>query len=74
MATAGTPTPAQTREGASEPEHLAARRTPIWQKYGVPALVVLIAVAVVVTVTWNWNSGRVDGLNRPPTMLTFAGT
>ncbi len=63
MATAGTPTPAQTREGASEPEHLAARRTPIWQKYGVPALVVLIAVAVVVTVTWNWNSwegGRIE--------------
>ena len=63
MATAGTPTPAQAREGASEPEHLAPRRTPNWQKYGVPALVVLLAIALVVTVTWNWNSwegGRIE--------------
>jgi membrane fusion protein (multidrug efflux system) len=63
MATAGTPTPAKAREGASEPEHLAPGRTPNWQKYGVPAFVVLLAIALVVTVTWNWNSwegGRIE--------------
>jgi membrane fusion protein (multidrug efflux system) len=63
MATASTPAPAQTRETTSEPEHSAARRTPHWQKYGVPVLVVLLAIAVVVTITWNWNSwegGRVE--------------
>jgi membrane fusion protein (multidrug efflux system) len=63
MATAGTPTPAKAREGASEPEHLAPGRRPNWQKYGVPAFVVLLAIALVVTVTWNWNSwegGRIE--------------
>lgn len=56
MATAGTPAPAPTREVLSEPEHLSARGTPHWQKYAVPALVVLLAIALIVTVTWNWNS------------------
>ena len=63
MAASGTPTPAQTPEVRSQPEHLVARRTLQWQKYGVPALVVLLAIAVVVTVTWNWNSwegGRIE--------------
>jgi len=28
---------------------------PVWQKYGTPLIVVVLAVAVIVTVTYNWN-------------------
>jgi membrane fusion protein (multidrug efflux system) len=46
-----------------EPEHVAAPARPIWQKYGTPFLVVLLAAAVVYTITRNWNSwegGRIE--------------
>ena len=41
---------------AAEPEHVPAPQGPLWQRYGTPALVVLLAVAVLVTITRNWNS------------------
>src|ERR1700675_1084768 len=61
MAAASTPAPAR----AAEPEHVPAhpKPKPKWQKYGTPALVVLLAAAVVLTITWNWNSwegGRIE--------------
>jgi membrane fusion protein, multidrug efflux system len=61
MAAASTPVPAQ----AAQPEHVPAqpKPKPNWQKYWVPALVVLLAAAVVFTITWNWNSwegGRIE--------------
>src|ERR1700675_3129048 len=61
MAAASTPAPAK----AAEPEHVPAqpKPKPKWQKYGTPALVVLLAAAVVLTITWNWNSwegGRIE--------------
>jgi membrane fusion protein, multidrug efflux system len=46
-----------------EPEHVAAPARPIWQRYGTPLLVVLLAVAVVYTISRNWNSwegGRIE--------------
>jgi membrane fusion protein (multidrug efflux system) len=46
-----------------EPEHVAAPARPIWQRYGTPFLVVLLAAAVVYTITRNWNSwegGRIE--------------
>src|SRR5579863_4558818 len=63
MGTADMPARAQTREAKSEPEHTAEQRTSRWQKYGIPALVLLLAAAVVVTITRDWNSwegGRVE--------------
>lgn len=48
---------------AAEPEHVPAPHDPIWQRYGTPALVVLLAAAVAFTITWNWNSwegGRIE--------------
>ena len=61
MAAASTPAPVK----AAEPEHVPAqpKPKPKWQKYGTPALVVLLAAAVVFTITWNWNSwegGRIE--------------
>src|SRR5271155_1646824 len=59
MGSATTPAPAR----AAEPEQVPAQPKPKWQKYVVPALVVLLAAAVVFTITWNWNSwegGRID--------------
>jgi len=61
MAAASTPAPVK----AAEPEHVPAepKPKPSWQKYGTPALVVLLAAAVVFTITWNWNSwegGRIE--------------
>lgn len=41
---------------AAEPEHVPTPPAPIWQRYGTPALVVLLAVAVTFTITRNWNS------------------
>jgi membrane fusion protein, multidrug efflux system len=46
-----------------EPEHVAGPAGPIWQRYGTPFLVVLLAAAVVFTITRNWNSwegGRIE--------------
>src|ERR1700690_2028140 len=58
-AAASTQAPAR----APEPEHVPEQPKPIWRKYGVPLLVVLLAAAVVLTITWNWNSwdgGRIE--------------
>jgi membrane fusion protein (multidrug efflux system) len=52
MAAASTEAPAR----APEPEHVPEQPKPIWRKYGVPLLVVLLAAAVVFTITRNWNS------------------
>jgi membrane fusion protein (multidrug efflux system) len=41
---------------AAEPEHVPAPHSPIWQRYGTPALVVVLAAAVAFTITRNWNS------------------
>jgi membrane fusion protein, multidrug efflux system len=48
-----------------EPEHITPQPTPkpIWQKYGTPILVVLLAAAIVLTITRNWNAwegGRIE--------------
>jgi membrane fusion protein, multidrug efflux system len=48
---------------AAEPEHVPSANGPMWQRYGTPALVVLLAAAVLFTITRNWNSwegGRID--------------
>jgi membrane fusion protein, multidrug efflux system len=48
---------------AAEPEHVPASHGPIWQRYGTPALVVLLGAAVAFTITRNWNSwegGRIE--------------
>ena len=59
MATAGTPAPAK----APEPEQPQAKPKAKWQKFVVPALIVLVAALILATITWNWNAwegGRVD--------------
>jgi len=56
----GKPTLAPVR---AEPEHVPAPHGPLWQRYGTPALVVLLAGAVAFTITRNWNSwegGRIE--------------
>jgi membrane fusion protein, multidrug efflux system len=63
MATASAPAPSKGPEPKSELDHAAARPNKNFQKYGTPALVVLLAAAVVITVTWNWNAwegGRIE--------------
>ena len=48
---------------AAEPEHVPTPHGPIWQRYGTPALVVLLAAAVAFTIARNWNSwegGRIE--------------
>src|SRR5271156_165079 len=52
MATASTPAPAR----APEPEHAQAEPRPKWQKFVVPALIVLLAAVILATITWNWNA------------------
>src|ERR1700683_1673929 len=59
MATAGTPAPAR----APEPEQAQANPKAKWQKFVVPALIVLLAAVILATITWNWNAwegGRVE--------------
>jgi membrane fusion protein, multidrug efflux system len=59
MATAGTPAPAKP----PEPEQTQAKPKAKWQKFVVPALIVLLAAVILVTITWNWNAwegGRVE--------------
>jgi len=48
--------PALAPVRAAEPEHVPASPGPLWQRYGTPALVLLLAAAVLVTITRNWNS------------------
>ena len=48
---------------ATEADHLPAPQASPWQRYGTPALVVLLAAAVLITITRNWNSwegGRIE--------------
>ena len=58
-ATATASTPIQT----AQTEHTQPQPKPKWQKYGTPALVVLLAAALVYAITRNWNSwegGRIE--------------
>src|SRR5215471_17201760 len=60
MATA-TPAPVRRVEPDQVPEQ--PKPKPKWQRFVVPALVVLLAAAIVVTISWNWNSwegGRIE--------------
>src|SRR5262244_3729336 len=55
---ATSPAPAPIPAPATAPK-VVERPSPIktvWQKYGTPLLVVLLAIAVIVTITRNWNS------------------
>jgi len=58
------PAPVPAPAPGPELEHAPAPPTsPKWQKYGSPALVVVLAVAVVATITRNWNAwegGRIE--------------
>jgi membrane fusion protein, multidrug efflux system len=55
-----TPAPAPP----AQQEHTPTQRTgPKWQKYGTPALVLLLAAALIITITRNWNAwegGRIE--------------
>jgi membrane fusion protein (multidrug efflux system) len=37
-------------------EHVTASLKTLWQRYGIPALIVLLAVAIIVVATRNWNT------------------
>src|SRR5215467_4313419 len=44
-------------------EHVPAHIKPMWQRFGTPLIVLLLAIAVIVTITRNWNAwegGRVE--------------
>ena len=59
MATAPLPAPAPPKVV----EHAPSRLKPVWQKFGTPIIVVLLAIAVIVTITRNWNGwegGRIE--------------
>ena len=61
MAAASTPAPARTVEPGHVPEQ--PKPKPKWQRFVVPAVVVLLAAAILFTITWNWNSwegGRIE--------------
>ena len=63
MAEGSTPAPAKGPEQKSEPVDSSARSGGNLRKYGIPALVVLLAVVILATITWNWNSwegGRIE--------------
>ena len=50
------PDPRTPAEAPADEQHTAAKATPRWQKYGTPALVLLMALVVLFTVTHSWNS------------------
>jgi membrane fusion protein, multidrug efflux system len=59
MASASTPAAAHP----APPEHVTAPSQSKWRRFGVPALIVLLAAAVVFTITRNWNAwegGRIE--------------
>ena len=61
MATATPPAPIKRAEPEQVPEQPKPR--PKWQRFVVPALVVLLAAAIVATISWNWNAwegGRIE--------------
>jgi len=47
--------PVQTITPPKVVENAPSPVKPVWQKYGTPAIVVLLAVAVIATITRNWN-------------------
>jgi membrane fusion protein (multidrug efflux system) len=56
------PTPATTPPAPVD-HGQAPPAKPKWQKYGTPAVTVLLAIAVIATLTWNWNAwegGRIE--------------
>jgi len=61
MAAASTPAPDRTPEPEHAPEQ--PKPKPKWQRFVIPAVVVLLAAAILFTITWNWNSwegGRIE--------------
>jgi membrane fusion protein (multidrug efflux system) len=56
MAADSTPASTAGTQQKSEPEQPPARSGANLRKYGVPALVVLLAVVILATITWHWNS------------------
>jgi membrane fusion protein, multidrug efflux system len=61
MATASTPAPVKRAEPQQVPEQPKAK--PKWQRFAVPAVVLLLAAAIVITITRNWNAwegGRIE--------------
>jgi len=63
MAAASTPAPARGPEQKSEPQQVTPPPHVNFRKYGIPALVVLLAAAIVATISWNWNAwegGRIE--------------
>jgi membrane fusion protein, multidrug efflux system len=61
MGTESAPAPVKRPEPEQVPEQ--PKPKPKWQRFVVPALVVLVAAAIVATISWNWNSwegGRIE--------------
>jgi membrane fusion protein (multidrug efflux system) len=61
MATASTPAPVKRAEPQQVPEQ--PKPKPKWQRFVVPALVLLLAAAIVATISRNWNAwegGRIE--------------
>jgi len=49
----------------TQPEHAAAPPAkPKWQRFVVPALVVLLSAAIVATISWNWNAWEGGKINQ----------
>jgi membrane fusion protein (multidrug efflux system) len=61
-APARTPTPASAP--APQPEQTPPPAKPRWQRFVVPALVVLLAAAIVATISWNWNAWEGGKINQ----------
>ena len=59
---ARTPTPASAP--APQPELTPPPAKRKWQRFLVPALVVLLAAAIVATITWNWNAWEGGKINQ----------
>jgi membrane fusion protein (multidrug efflux system) len=45
-------------------ERIAAPLKTLWQKYGTPALIILLALAIVLTLTRNWNAWEGDRIDQ----------
>src|SRR5215471_21337561 len=56
---ATSPVPATIPSPATAPkvvEQRPSRLKPVWQKYGTPLIILLLAIAIIVTITRNWNA------------------
>ena len=63
MATSPIQAPIPATQPPKVVEHAPPRSKAIWQKYGTPLVVILLAIAVIATITRNWNAwegGRVE--------------